>query len=157
MKRTEFIQNIGLLGVGFTLIPWKFVSANSTVRVYALPKPAVHIPHGNFASSELEKLFLPDLNLECTVQQFMRNGIEQNENDLTVYSFKRDDEILTIGFTRSGKTTFDGNISGLKQNLYPRAINTFPPISKSEITVLNGSKLLLRCKESNSILVLSKV
>ena len=113
MKRKQFIQKFSLLGVGLGLTPWRLVSANSSTNVYQLPEPTVHIPHGNFASSEVEKAFFSDLNLECSVEQFMRNGIEPSQDDLTVYSFKKGDEMLNIGFTRSGKETTEGSISGL--------------------------------------------
>lgn len=113
MKRNAFIQKIGFLGLGLSLAPRKLISADPTRRTFALPKPTIHIPHGNFAASELEKLTIPELGLDCTVQQFMRNGISESADDLTVYSFQSGDELMNVCFTRSGKEFSNGNISGL--------------------------------------------
>jgi hypothetical protein len=102
------------LGAGLALAPIGLFGAESSMKTYPLPAPTIHIPHGNFAANELEKLTIPEMGLECTVQQFMRNGISESADDLTVYSFLSGDELMNVCFTRSGKEFFIGNISGLK-------------------------------------------
>ena len=114
MKRKDFIQKIGFLGVGLSLIHWKLLSAKTTIRTFTLPQAAIHIPHGNFAATEVEKLMIPEFNLQCTVQQFMHNGISTSNNDLTVYSFQSDKEVLNVSFTRNGQRLSHGHISGLQ-------------------------------------------
>ncbi len=114
MKRHEFIQKISFLGVGLSLTPWKLLSAKPPIQKFTLPRPAIHIPHGNFAATELDKLVLPELNLECTVQQFMLNGIEPNDADLKVFSIQSNQEWITIAITRRNQVIEKGKISGLK-------------------------------------------
>ncbi|MCF8276244.1 MAG: hypothetical protein K9J17_05860 [Flavobacteriales bacterium] len=113
MKRNTFIQKISFLGVGFSLAPRKLLSADLTGKTFALPKPVIHIPHGNFATMELEKLIIPEYGLECSVQHFMRNGIESSAHDLTVSSFRRGDQFLFISCTSDGKMHTEGEITGL--------------------------------------------
>jgi hypothetical protein len=114
MNRKAFIQSFGLMGVGLALAPIRLFGARPTMKSYQLPKPTVHILHGNFAANELEKLTIPEVGLECTVQQFMRNGISESADDLTVYSFRSGNELLNVSFTRSGKEFSNGKISGLQ-------------------------------------------
>lgn len=117
MKRHEFIQKISFLGVGLSVTPWKLISAKPSIQTFTLPKPAIHIPHGNFATTELDKLVIPELNLECTVQQFMRNGIEQSDADLKVFSIQSNHEWITIAITRDGQVIKKGKISGMKVSI----------------------------------------
>jgi hypothetical protein len=114
VNRKTFIRSFGLVGAGLAFAPTGLFGEESSTRSYRLPPPTVHIPHGNFATNELEKLTIPEMGLECTVQQFMRNGIEPSTDDLTVYSFRSEEEWLNVSFTRSGKEFSIGNISGLK-------------------------------------------
>lgn len=114
MNRKSFIHKIGFVGVGLSLTPCKLLSAKPTNQKFTLPKAAIHIPHGNFAATELEKLIIPELNLECSVQQFLRNGIEQNDADLNVFLIQRKHEWVNISFTRIGQKLQQGKISGLK-------------------------------------------
>ena len=119
MKRKEFIRNMSLIGVGLGLAPWKLATANPSIQKFRLPPASVHIPHGNFASSQLEKLTISEINLECSVQLFLRNGIETCESDLIVCSFQRGDEILLVSYTESGESSVEGKIEGLKIALEP--------------------------------------
>ena len=104
---------MSFIGAGLSLAPWNFVSAKSPIQTFALPKPTLHIPHGNFAASELKKQIIPEFELECTVQQFMRNGICECDDDMKFYSFRRDNELLTIGITRQGEAFSEGQLSEL--------------------------------------------
>ncbi len=113
MNRKEFIKNISLVGLGVSLTPTRLFASNSPTKSYRLPKPTVHIPHGNFDALEIEKLTIPELNIECTVQQFMRNGISECDDDLTVFTFVSGNEQQSICITRDGNRFTDGNISHL--------------------------------------------
>jgi hypothetical protein len=113
LNRKAFIQKIGFLGVGLGLTPWKLLSAKPATQTFTLPKTAIHIPHGNFSATEVEKLMIPEFNLQCTVQQFMHNGISTSDNDLKVFLFQREQEWANIAITRNGQTFSDGKISDL--------------------------------------------
>ncbi|MCF8464313.1 MAG: hypothetical protein K9G41_05710 [Flavobacteriales bacterium] len=113
MNRNDFIQKIGLVGVGLSLTPWKLLSAKPSVQSFMLPQAAIHIPHGNFAAAEVEKLMIPEFNLHCTVQQFMRNGISASDDDLKVCLFQRNQEWVSIAISRNGLVFHDGKISEL--------------------------------------------
>lgn len=104
---------MSLIGAGLGLAPWKLVSANQSTKTFALPNPVIHIPHGNFAATELEKLIIPEYGLECSVQHFMRNGIESSAQDITVSSFRRGSQFLFISFTSDGTMNTEGEITGL--------------------------------------------
>lgn len=114
MNRKEFIRNISLVGAGISLAPTRLFASNRLWSSYSLPEPTVHIPHGNFHASAIEKLTIREMELECTVQQFMRNGITESADDLMVFTFVSGSEHRTICITRNGTRTADGNISGLK-------------------------------------------
>lgn len=111
MNRKDFIRNISLVGAGISLAPTRLFASNKASKHYLLPKPTVHIPHGNFHATAIEKLEIPELELACTVQRFMRNGISENADDLTVFSFTSENEQLHICITRSGDRFIDGSIS----------------------------------------------
>jgi len=113
MKRKAFIQKFSFVGVGLSLTPWKLLAAKPSIQTFTLPKATIHIPHGNFAATQLETLHIPEFGLNCTVQQFMRNGIEPNDDDLKVFSFQRKQEWLSISITRNGQAISDGKLSGL--------------------------------------------
>jgi hypothetical protein len=125
MKRKDFIQRISFLGVGLSLAPWKLVSAKSSIQIFALPNATVHIPHGNFAASESEKLTISEFNLECAVQQFMRNGIEPNDDDLKIVTFQSGQEWMSISITRNGQTASESQLSGLKITVNSFGDSTF--------------------------------
>ena len=116
MKRKAFLQKMTLVGVGLGLAPIRLFS-NAAIKTYALPKAAVHIPHGNFATAELDKLIIPEFGLQCTVQQFMRNGIEPCDEDMKVFSIQRKDEYMNICLTRSGTVISDGRLEGIQIGL----------------------------------------
>ncbi len=114
MNRKAFIQKISFVGVGLSLTPWKLASGKPPIQTFALPRATVHIPHGNFAAADLEKLTVREFDLACTVQQFMRNGIEPNSDDLKVFSFDSGQEQFTICLTRNGMSFSEGEFSSLK-------------------------------------------
>ena len=113
MKRKEFIRNVGFLGVGVSLAPWKLVTAKSSIQRFRLPPASVHIPHGNFAATNLKSLYIPEMELEITVQMFMRNGIEFSPQDLTVYNIARGSESINVGLS-NGSTVIVGRIKDIQ-------------------------------------------
>lgn len=125
MKRKEFIRNISLVGVGVTLTPVSSLFGNHGVKTYALPEPTIHIPHGNFSSSELKKLTIPELSLDCTVELFLRDGITEKSDDLSVYSFHRSEQLLQVGITRAGDAFLEGNIDGFEIDVEESIVNIF--------------------------------
>ena len=122
MKRKDFIQKLTLVGVGFGLTPTSAFALHGSVRSYRLPRATIHIPHGNFATSQQEKLIIPECGIECQVQQFMRNGIEASKDDLTVYSFSCNGQFLNMGQTRDGVSFSNGHIDGLRLAFEPPKI-----------------------------------
>ena len=130
MKRKDFIQKIGFVGVGLGLTPWKLLSATSSTQRFVLPQPTVHIPHGNFAAAEVAKLKISEFDLECSVHQFMRNGIKPSNDDLKIHSFQRSNEFLFLSITRDGKVTTEGGIEGLRINIDSFVSSSFT-VSKS--------------------------
>jgi hypothetical protein len=113
MRRKDFIRNMSFIGAGLSLAPWNLATANSSIQRFRLPPASVHIPHGNFAANQLETLSISELDMECSVQHFMRNGIDKSTNDLIVYTFSKEDEILNLGFCQN-TWSVDGEIEGLK-------------------------------------------
>lgn len=130
MKRKEFIQKIGFVGVGLGLTPWKLFSATSSTQRFVLPQPSVHIPHGNFAAVEVDKLKISEFDLECSVQQFMRNGIQPSNDDLKIHSFQRNGAFFLVSITRNGIVTTEGGFEGLRINIDSFDSSSFT-ISKS--------------------------
>ena len=118
MRRKVFIRNMSFIGAGLSLAPWNLATANSSIQRFRLPPASVHIPHGNFATAEIEKLTISEFDLECSTQVFMRNGIEQCDDDLTICSFQRADELLTVCFTANGKPLTQGQIKGLEVGIH---------------------------------------
>lgn len=107
MNRLEFIRNISLTGVGISLTPTRLF-ADSKHTTVQLPQPAIHLPHGNFAATQLESIHIPELELSISVQHFMRNGLGRCEKDLTVFTLTRNDEVAVMG-----SDTVSGFIGGL--------------------------------------------
>jgi|GEM_PF-1546338 len=110
MKRGEFVRNIGLMGVGIVLAPTCFSMA-STRKTYRLPTPAIHIPHGNFANTQIETVFIRELGLHASIQHFMRNGIDISTNDVSLVTFSKNNELTIVSFD-AGKCIQTGQISG---------------------------------------------
>ena len=117
MKRKEFIRNVSFIGAGLGLAPWNLVTGEPSIQTFRLPAAAVHIPHGNFASSELKKLTISEFDLECSVQLFMRNGISPCEDDLKVFSFQSAEEWMCISLTRVGESVKRGDIRGMEVHI----------------------------------------
>lgn len=111
MKRKEFIRNISLVGGGISLAPTRLFAFSDQSRI-ALPNYAVHIPHGNFANTNLERIRIAELDVEVSVQHFMRNGITDCRDDLTVYTIERGSEMALISTNESG-VIVTGSIEGL--------------------------------------------
>lgn len=107
----EFIRNISLVGVGISLAPTQLFAFSDQSRI-ALPNHAVHIPHGNFANTNLERIRIAELDVEVSVQRFMRNGITDCRDDLTVYTIERGSEMALISTNESG-VIVTGSIEGL--------------------------------------------
>ena len=117
MKRKEFIKNISLAGVGITLAPTIVIAAKPAIKTYTLPKASIHVPHGNFASIDSRIVEIRALNMKCSVQLFMRNGINPCYDDLKVFSFQSDGQWMSIAITRAGNRTVSGSISGIEVNI----------------------------------------
>lgn len=111
MKRGEFVRIIGLMGVGIVLAPTRF-SVASTRKTYRLPTPAIHIPHGNFANTQVETVFIRELGLHASIQHFMRNGVDPSTDDVSVVTFSKDNELMIVSFDAE-KCIQTGQISGL--------------------------------------------
>ncbi|MGB0367958.1 MAG: hypothetical protein ACPGU4_10175 [Flavobacteriales bacterium] len=112
---------MSLTGAGIALAPWKLATAESSIQRFRLPPASVHIPHGNFAASETETHHIQEFDLKCSVQHFMRNGIEPNENDLTVFSLSRENETLLISSTKRGYSVL-GEINGIVTEILPGSV-----------------------------------
>ena len=113
MKRKEFIRNISLVGVGISLAPTElFGSSKQRIQ---LPEAALHIPHGNFAHLNLERILIEEMEVEVSVQHFMRNGIGRSQKDISVFTFYRKKEVLNVCFDAEGCHT-SGEIGGFKLN-----------------------------------------
>lgn len=113
MKRKEFIRNISLVGAGISLAPTSLF-ASSKQRIQ-LPEAVLHIPHGNFASQNLERILIDEMAVEVSVQHFMRNGIGRSQKDISVFTFYRKNEVLNVCFDEGGCHT-SGEIGGFKLN-----------------------------------------
>lgn len=111
MKRKEFIRNISLIGACISLAPTRLFASSSNSKI-ALPSATTHIPHGNFADANTERIQILELNIEVSVQRFMRNGITDCRDDLTVYTIERGSEMVLISSNESG-VIVTGSIEGL--------------------------------------------
>lgn len=111
MKRNEFIRNISLLGVGLSLTPTRLFALSDHSRI-ALPNQAVHIPHGNFANTDIERIRIAELDVEVSVQRFMRNGITDCRDDIVIYTIERGSEMALISSNEAG-IVVTGFIKGL--------------------------------------------
>ena len=145
MNRKEFVRNISLLGVGISLTPLAFAKHTKLVAQYNLPAVSVHIPHGNFAASELVVLRISEMNIEVSIQKFMKNGITDSVEDLTVYTFYRKSEMLSISAI-GNKLSSLGQIQGLKFSQVGRILQLS---DKNYIAHLNSSQNTLEIR-SNS-------
>lgn len=114
MNRKEFLQKLGFLGVGLTLAPSNLYSSNSSTRTFKLPEPQIHIPHGNFGATQTKTLYIKDLNVSCSVESFMRNGIAPDNLDVEIYHFQKGTELLTISIARNGNRTVIGKIDNMQ-------------------------------------------
>jgi hypothetical protein len=122
MKRKQFIRNISLLGAGITLAPAGLLSAKRAIKTYTLPEATVHIPHGNFANATIKHVVIPELDVAISVQQFMRNGINVSEQDVSVYTFFSKNEVVNICFTEDEVHT-SGEIRGLELKHSPHQVS----------------------------------
>ena len=111
MKRKEFIRNISLVGAAISLAPTSLFALSK--RGIELPEPAVHIPHGNFADLKLNRILIKEMEVEISVQHFMRNGIGTSQKDISVFTFHRKKEVLNMCFDEEGCHT-SGEISGFQ-------------------------------------------
>jgi len=116
MNRKHFIRNLSFIGAGLSLAPLKLVTAKPSIQRFRLPPASVHIPHGNFATTNLESLFIPEMDIEITVQHFMKNGIESSHQDLTVYNITRGEESLNVGLSNDSPVVV-GGIRGIQTQL----------------------------------------
>jgi hypothetical protein len=112
MKRKEFIRNISLVGAGISLAPTRLFANSNTVQI-ALPIAATHIPHGNFAGANLERILIEEMNIEVSIQHFLRTGIESSDKDISVFTFHRENEVLNVCFDAEGCHT-SGKIAGFE-------------------------------------------
>ncbi len=140
MKRKEFIRNISLVGVGISLAPTRLFG-NSAKTTIQLPQASIHVPHGNFANTELEKVLVPELGISISVQRFMRNGIVESENDLTVYTFEKDSETLLIS-QQNSEIASNGSITGVSLNRLDELISLSN--SSHRIEIRNNQILVSR-------------
>ena len=141
MNRKHFIRNLSFIGAGLSLTPWKLVTAKSSVRRFRLPPASIHIPHGNFAVTNLESLYIPEMDIDITVQRFMRNGIESSHQDLTVYNIARGEEAINVGLSNDSPLIV-GGITGMQTQLEDTQVsfesNNFRLIlTEGEYVVLN--------------------
>lgn len=113
MKRKEFIRNIVLLGTGMALMPFRNVLGKSALKRYHLPDPMTHVPHGNFAARAAEFIHIQELSVNLSVERYMRNGIDPCAQDISVYSFRKQDDVLTACY-QNGKWHISGALSGLE-------------------------------------------
>lgn len=143
MKRLEFLRNMSLIGAGLALAPIRLFSKNSNVRSYRLPKATVHIPHGNFAASENELLTISELEIQLSVERFMRNGIEECGDDLLVVSISRANESIMVCFS-ANQSEVSGTIRGLDLN------NT------SEVIKIESTSSILKLRKGSDFFQISK-
>tara|TARA_R110000868_G_scaffold140638_8_gene356482 strand:- start:385 stop:747 length:363 start_codon:yes stop_codon:yes gene_type:complete len=108
---------MSFIGAGLSLAPWKLATAESSIQTFRLPPASVHILHGNFATTEIEKLTIPEFDLECSVQVFMRNGIAPCDDDMTICTFQQGDETLHISYLKNSESMAEGGIKGLQLTL----------------------------------------
>lgn len=111
MKRKEFIRNISLVGAGISLAPTSLF-ASSKQRIQ-LPEAALHIPHGNFAATKLDRILINEMGIEVSVQHFMRNGIGSGQQDISVFTFHRKDEVVNVCFDNE-ECHSSGELSGFQ-------------------------------------------
>lgn len=143
MKRKEFIRNISLAGAGISLAPTSLFASSRNSQI-ALPRAITHIPHGNFAEANIDRIRIDELDIEVSVQHFMRTGIEAGQNDISVFTFHKNEQLLTVCFDHDG-CHHSGELAGLKTS-----------IGTSRIVLLsNGFELEL--KAGSSYLSLRKV
>jgi hypothetical protein len=143
MKRKEFIRNISLVGVGTSLAPTQLFAFSDKSRI-ALPNHAVHIPHGNFANTNLERIRIAELDVEVSVQHFMRTGIETDQKDISVFTFHKNGQLLTVCFDNDG-CHHSGELVELKTS-----------IGKNRI-VLSDNRFEVELKAGSSYLSFRKV
>lgn len=104
---------MGFIGAGLSLAPWNFTTSKPSIQTLTLPKATIHIPHGNFAAAAIDSRYIPELDVEISVQRFMRNGIVASQQDVSVYTFTRQEETLNLCY-RDGEWHTSGEISGVK-------------------------------------------
>ena len=75
----------------------------------------VHVPHGNFFDAEEKWISIEEMNIEGSVDQYLRNGVADHELDLHVFKFRRGNEVLIISKGRDGFRSV-GSISGIELN-----------------------------------------
>ena len=93
------------------LAPTTLFSANSERRI-VIGEGSLHMPHGNFFESSDNWVAIEEMNIECCVDRFVRNGVNNHELDLVVYKFRRGNEIMLISNGKGGFNSV-GSISGL--------------------------------------------
>lgn len=132
-----------LIGAGFTLTPWKLVGAESSIQRFRLPPASVHIPHGNFASEEVQKLYISEMNVSISSQIFMKNGIESSENDLSIYTIKSGNEVVIITPTDEYSSTA-GDIQNLSVRISKTMVILNSPLHRLHIDVKSNCATLFQ-------------
>lgn len=104
---------MSIIGAGFTLTPWKLVGAETSIQRFRLPPASIHIPHGNFASEEVQKLYISEMNLSISSQIFLKHGIQASKEDLEVFTIQRNNEFLNVSIC-GNEVMQNGQINDLK-------------------------------------------
>lgn len=72
----------------------------------------VHVPHGNFFETEKNWVAVEEMDIECSMDQYLRNGVDAHELDLQVLKIRRGNEVLLISSGKAGIQS-TGSIAGL--------------------------------------------
>ncbi len=146
MKRKDFMRNMSYIGVGLSLAPWKLATSKPSIQRFRLPPASVHIPHGNFASTIPAITRIDKMDLDISIQVFMKNGIKQTNDDLTVYSFKKEFEILNVSFIK-GIYSKHGGIRGINSSIIN---NSIVLLDGNSVLNLQFQSKVAECKSVNS-------
>lgn len=98
-----------MAGAAAMLAPSMLVSASEKrIRL----DQNVHVPHANFFETEEKWVAVEEMDIECSMEQYLRNGVDAHELDLRVLKIRRGNEVLLISFGKAGIQS-TGSIAGL--------------------------------------------
>jgi hypothetical protein len=109
VKRLTFIRNISLAGAAAMLAP-TMLATSSEKRIRL--DQNVHVPHGNFFETEKNWVAVEEMDIECSMDQYLRNGVNAHVLDLQVLKIRRGNEVLLISSGKAGIRSI-GSIAGL--------------------------------------------